>query len=91
MFAPISFSGQPLLAGASGVAGQLPPPGGSATASGDDSPAPLMIPARKSASIDLSQIEGQVKESAVRKVGEVVQAHPEEALAILRTWLHQQA
>ncbi len=26
---------------------------------------------------------------SVRKVGEVVQAHPEEAMAILRTWLHQ--
>jgi flagellar M-ring protein FliF len=49
---------------------------------------PLAIPKRESA-IDLSQIEGQVRESAVRKVGDVVQAHPEEAMAILRTWLHQ--
>jgi flagellar M-ring protein FliF len=39
--------------------------------------------------IDVTQIEGQVRESAVRKVGEVVGAHPEEAMAILRTWLHQ--
>jgi len=37
----------------------------------------------------LSRIEGQVRESSIRKVGEVVSAHPEEALAILRTWLHQ--
>jgi flagellar M-ring protein FliF len=32
-----------------------------------------------------------VRESAVRKVGDVVQSHPEEAMAIVRTWLHQQA
>lgn len=41
--------------------------------------------------IDISQIDGQVRESAVRKVGDVVQSHPEEAMAIVRTWLHQQA
>ena len=39
--------------------------------------------------IDVSQIEGQVRESAIRKIGDVVQAHPEEAMAIVRTWLHQ--
>ena len=40
-------------------------------------------------SIDVSQIDGQVRESSIKKVGEVVSAHPEEALAIIRTWLHQ--
>jgi flagellar M-ring protein FliF len=48
----------------------------------------LAIPKRESM-IDISQIDGQVRESAIRKVGDVVQAHPEEAMAILRTWLHQ--
>ena len=33
----------------------------------------------------------QSRESAVRKIGDVVQAHPEEAMAIVRTWLHQPA
>ena len=37
----------------------------------------------------LNRIEGQVRESSVKKIGEVVNAHPEEALAIIRTWLHQ--
>jgi flagellar M-ring protein FliF len=41
--------------------------------------------------IDISRIEGQVRESSVKKVGEVVNAHPEEALAIMRTWLHEPA
>ena len=39
--------------------------------------------------IDIQRIEGQVRESSIKKVGEVVDSHPEEALAILRTWLHQ--
>jgi flagellar M-ring protein FliF len=49
---------------------------------------PLAIPKRES-TIDISQIDGQVRESAIRKVGDVVQSHPEEAMAILRTWMHQ--
>jgi len=49
---------------------------------------PLTVPRRESM-IDINQIEGQVRESSIRKVGEVVSAHPDEAMAILRTWLHQ--
>jgi len=44
---------------------------------------------KRESMIDISQIDGQVRESSIRKVGDVVQAHPEEAMAILRTWLHQ--
>jgi flagellar M-ring protein FliF len=51
-------------------------------------PAQAALPKRESM-IDVSQIDGQVRESAVRKIGDVVQAHPEEAMAIVRTWLHQ--
>jgi flagellar M-ring protein FliF len=91
MFSPISFS-MPQLAAPQPIAGALPAPAmadaGQALEAGAQ---PLAISAPRRSSIDLSQIEGQVRESAVRKVGEVVQAHPEEALAILRTWLHQQA
>jgi flagellar M-ring protein FliF len=53
-------------------------------------PIQTALPKRESM-IDVSQIEGQVRESAVRKIGDVVQAHPEEAMAIVRTWLHQPA
>ena len=41
--------------------------------------------------IDIAQVEGQVKESSVRKVGEIVTKHPDEATSILRSWLHQTA
>ena len=41
--------------------------------------------------IDISQVEGQVKESSVRKVGEIVVKHPDETVAIVRQWLHESA
>jgi len=53
----------------------------------DEAGAPVAT--KRDSMIDIQRIEGQVRESSIRKVGEVVHAHPEEALAILRTWLHQ--
>ena len=43
------------------------------------------------AMIDIAQVEGQVKESSVRKVGEIVVKHPDEATSIVRQWLHESA
>ena len=40
--------------------------------------------------IDLNRVEGRVRESSVRKIGEIIQKHPEEAVTIIRNWLHQQ-
>jgi flagellar M-ring protein FliF len=62
--------------------------GGPVVAQVGAAPGQTALPRRES-SIDISQIEGQVRESAIRKIGDVVQAHPEEAMAIVRTWLHQ--
>jgi flagellar M-ring protein FliF len=39
--------------------------------------------------IDIAKIEGQVKASSVKRVAEFVDRHPEESVAILRTWLHE--
>jgi flagellar M-ring protein FliF len=41
------------------------------------------------AMIDIAQIEGKVRASSVRKVGELVDRHPDEALSILRSWMHR--
>jgi flagellar M-ring protein FliF len=41
------------------------------------------------AMIDIAQVDGQVKESSVRKVGEIIVKHPDEATAIMRQWLHE--
>jgi flagellar M-ring protein FliF len=89
MFAPNQTAGGQRMLVQQQSAGQLPGPAqtqpgisGPQTASAGALPAPESM-------IDISRIEGQVRESSIRKVGEVVQAHPEEALAILRSWLHQ--
>ncbi len=39
--------------------------------------------------IGLAQVEGRVRASSLKKVGELVDDHPEEALAIIRNWLYQ--
>jgi flagellar M-ring protein FliF len=40
--------------------------------------------------IDLNRVEGRVRASSVRKIGEIVDQHPEEAVSIIRSWLYQQ-
>lgn len=40
--------------------------------------------------IDISRVEGRVKASSLRKVGEIVDKHPEEAVSILRNWIYQE-
>jgi flagellar M-ring protein FliF len=40
--------------------------------------------------IDLNKVEGRVKASSVRKISEIVEKHPEEAVAIVRHWLAQE-
>jgi flagellar M-ring protein FliF len=76
------------LANPSPVAGSLSAPAAAGTAPSPGEGGAAALPA-PNASIDISRIDGQVRESSIKKVGEVVTAHPEEALAIIRTWLHQ--
>ncbi len=40
--------------------------------------------------IDLNKVEGRVRASSVRKIGEIVDKHPNEAVAIIRNWLYQE-
>nr|WP_181017823.1 flagellar basal-body MS-ring/collar protein FliF [Sneathiella aquimaris] len=39
--------------------------------------------------IDMAKVEGQVKTSALKKVGEIIEKHPDEAVTIVRSWLYQ--
>jgi len=41
------------------------------------------------ARIDMARVDGQVRVSAVKKVSEFVERHPDESVAILRSWLHE--
>ena len=38
--------------------------------------------------IDIARVDGRVSQSRVRKIGEIVDKHPSEALNILRNWLY---
>jgi flagellar M-ring protein FliF len=38
--------------------------------------------------IDIDKVEGRVKASSIRKISEIVDKHPEEALSIIRFWMY---
>ncbi len=40
--------------------------------------------------IDIDRVEARVKASSLKKVGEIVEKHPEEALTIVRTWMYEE-
>jgi len=88
MFAPNGVGAPQQLAGSAPIAGALPAPAAATPAASGAPQDPAALPA-PSNGIDISRYEGQVRESSIKKIGEVVDAHPEEALAIIRTWLHQ--
>jgi flagellar M-ring protein FliF len=40
--------------------------------------------------VNIAQIEGQMRASSLRRIGEIVEKHPEETLSIVRGWLVQE-
>jgi flagellar M-ring protein FliF len=70
---------------------QLPPPAGMQGAmvpQGANLPVP-MPRAPVEQMIDIGQVEGRVAASSIKKIGEIVDKHPEEAVAIVRSWMYQ--
>jgi flagellar M-ring protein FliF len=49
------------------------------------------VAADSSEMIDIGQVDGRVAASSIRKIGEIVDKHPEEAVAIVRSWMYQGA
>jgi len=39
--------------------------------------------------IDIGMVDGRVKASSMKKIGEIVDKHPDEAVAIIRSWMYQ--
>lgn len=78
-----------LSGGGGGYAGtaQLAAPMGGGSMESDVSPTESEIERM----IDISRVEGRVKASSLRKVGEIVDKHPDEAVAILRNWMYQES
>ncbi len=86
--AALAGGGMAALAGGGAGMGKLPPPGGALTSQ-------LAAEAEQENDsldqmIDLARVEGRVKASSIKKVGEIVEKHPEEAVAILRNWIYQE-
>lgn len=71
------------LAGPAGVAGAIAGPGGQLVAADG-------TPIEDESMIDISSIEGRVKASSLKKIGEIVDKHPDEAVSIVRNWMYQE-
>jgi flagellar M-ring protein FliF len=67
----------PAIAGA-GAIGQLEAP-----------PEPAALEPPEHERVDLDHVDGLVSADLVRKVGQAIDAHPEEVTGIIRTWLHE--
>ena len=67
---------------------RLPAPAGMTAAQAAALPVPR-TPAIEQQMIDIGQIEGRVAASSIKKIGEIVEKHPEEAVAIVRSWMYQ--
>jgi flagellar M-ring protein FliF len=87
-------------AAAAGTAGALTGPNAAGAASGVPSgpnlvvttePATATISTHTSQMIDIAQVQGQVHAQSVQKVGELAEKNPHETIAIIRSWLHEQA
>jgi flagellar M-ring protein FliF len=78
---------QALLTNQSAVAGAIAGPSGARAASGGaiapDTGSPM------DGMLDIAQVEGRVQASAVRKIGDIIEKHPDEAVAIIRSWMYQ--
>jgi len=68
---------------------QLPAPASAAAASGTTLPVAVPRAPAIEQMIDIGQVEGRVAASSIKKIGEIVEKHPEEAVAIMRSWMYQ--
>ena len=41
--------------------------------------------------INVRQIEGRIKASSIKKVGEIIEKHPDQATNVVRSWLYSEA
>ena len=51
---------------------------------------PPMAPSQLDNTINVANVEGRMKVSSMKRVGEIVDSHPDEALNIIRNWIHQE-
>ncbi|WP_165776967.1 flagellar basal-body MS-ring/collar protein FliF [Paremcibacter congregatus] len=99
---PVTYVPNPALEG--GAQGQLPPGQAqqqAALSAPANEPISLLdddgkqLPSREVAkragidsAIDVAAVEGKIQATALKKVGELVERHPEESVAVVRGWLY---
>ncbi|MBN8903932.1 MAG: hypothetical protein J0H57_23160, partial [Rhodospirillales bacterium] len=81
-------AGAPALGGGSAAAG-LPALPGAAGQAGMPGGVPNALLEDESM-VNISQIEGQMRASSLRKLAELVDKHPQETLTIMRGWMAQE-
>lgn len=79
------FDGKPFFVPVSGRAGQ-----GDAAALAAPEGAERLPPPDDNDMINLDQVEGRVRASTVKKVGDIVDKHPDETVAIMRSWMYEE-
>jgi flagellar M-ring protein FliF len=85
--AAVAQSGQPLAVTGPNPVAALPAPGAAQSANS----AALQAPEEEDESeqlIDMAKVEGRVRRATIRKINEIVDKHPDEALNIVRGWLY---
>ncbi|MGH6619263.1 MAG: flagellar basal-body MS-ring/collar protein FliF [Alphaproteobacteria bacterium] len=86
--AALGMDPQPaLLTNQSGVAGAIAGPAGARMSAGGSLVS--AADAAADAMLDIAQVEGRVQASTVRKIGDIIEKHPEEAVSIIRSWMYQ--
>jgi flagellar M-ring protein FliF len=82
-------SGLPALTGpaAAAAAAALAGPGSQASLAGPDGATALL---EGDSLINVSQVEGQMRASSIRRVADLAEKHPEEALSVIRSWMAQE-
>ncbi len=60
--------------------------GKSASAAQISAPEPVVE--EEDSMIDMQQVEGRVKASTIKKIGELVEKHPDETVSIMRNWMY---
>ena len=92
----LPVSAAAVVTGGGGVNITGGPAGSTTTAGGPNisivgSDEAVAISNRTSAMIDIAQVQGQVHAQSVQKVGELADKNPNETVAIIRGWLHENA
>ncbi|MCP5365377.1 MAG: flagellar M-ring protein FliF [Hyphomicrobiales bacterium] len=90
----LNFTPEPRLPAQAALAAAASAQPTAALSGPDGQMQPQLIAADKGSmieeSIDLRQVEGRLTASSAKRVGEIIEKHPEETLGIVRSWLHSE-